>query len=308
MSQVSPFKVLSEVANAVPKDCRENIVVIGSLAAGYHFFRDDPTKAVRTKDVDCVLAPFQAAVGAGQSITRQLLDAGWKRRMEGDHQELGNADTPVNELPAVRLFPPDVDHDSENAWFIELLTVPESSEDHGQTWTRLPLKEGHFGLPTFRFISITAFDALPAGDLDIRYARPEMMALANLLEHPEINSTPMKGLFAGRSIKRSNKDLGRVLAIATLADLDDYRPWAASWKKALKACFPDEWQSLALRVGNGLRALLDSPSDFEEAHYTCLNGLLASQPPTLDALRAAGERVLGDAVETLEESVENTNS
>lgn len=301
MSQVSPSKVLAEVAAAVPGACRENIVVIGSLAAGYHFFGDDPTKAVRTKDVDCVLAPFQAAVGAGQTITRQLLDAGWQRRMTGDHQKPGNANTPVHELPAVRLFPPGVNPDSEDAWFIELLTVPESTEDHGRKWTRLPLDEGHFGLPTFRFISITAFDALPAGDLGIRYARPEMMALANLLEHPEIKADPMSGLFAGRSIKRSNKDLGRVLAIATLADLDDYRPWAGSWHKALKACFPDEWQSLALRAGDGLRALLDSSSDFEKAHHTCLNGLLASQPPTLDALRAAGDRVLGDAVESLED-------
>jgi hypothetical protein len=301
MSHVSPKEVLSQVAAAVPTACRENIVVIGSLAAGYHFFGDDPTKAVRTKDVDCVLAPFQAAVGAGQSIARQLLDAGWKRRMEGDHQQPGDADTPVENLPAVRLFPPGVDPDSEDAWFIELLTVPESSEDHGRKWTRLPLAEGHFGLPTFRFISITAYDALPAGDLGIRYARPEMMALANLLEHPEIKSDRMSGLFADRSIKRSNKDLGRVLAIATLADLDDYRPWATSWKKALQKCFPDEWQTLALRVGKGLRALLESPSDLEEAYHTCLNGLLASQPPTLGALLAAGERVLGDTVEILEE-------
>jgi len=301
MSHISPKEVLSQVAAAVPTACRENIVVIGSLAAGYHFFGEDPTKAVRTKDVDCVLAPFQAAVGAGQSIARQLLDVGWKRRIEGDHQQPGDPSTPVDKLPAVRLFPPNVDPDSKDAWFIELLTVPESPEDHGRKWTRLPLEEGHFGLPTFRFISITAYEALPAGDLGIRYARPEMMALANLLEHPEIKSDRMSGLFSGRSIKRSNKDLGRVLAIATLADLDDYRPWATSWMQALQTCFPDEWQSLALRVGNGLRALLENPSDLEEAHHTCLNGLLASQPPTLDALQAAGERVLGDAVETLED-------
>lgn len=301
MNQISPTKVLSEVAAAVPASCRGNIVVIGSLAAGFHFFKNDPSKAVRTKDVDCVLAPFHAAVGAGQAITRQLLDEGWQRRMAGDHQQPGNAGTPVDQLPAVRLYPPGVDPDSAEAWFIELLTVPESTENEGRKWTRLPLDEGHFGLPTFRFISITAFDALPADDLGIRYARPEMMALANLLEHPEIKPERMSGLFAGRAIKRSNKDHGRVLAIATLADLDDYRPWANSWKNALEACFPNEWRSLALRVGAGLRALLASRSDFEEAYHTCLNGLLASQPPTLDALRSAGDRVLGDAVELLEE-------
>lgn len=198
--------------------------MIGSLAAGYHFFKNDPSKAVRTKDVDCVLSPFHAAVGAGQTIARQLLDEGWQQRMAGEHQQPGNASTPVEHLPAVRLYPPGVDPDSEQAWFLELLTVPESTADEGRKWTRLPLDEGHFGLPTFRFISITAFDALPVGDLGIRYARPEMMALANLLEHPEIKPDRMSGLFADRAIKRSNKDLGRVLAIATLADLDDYRP------------------------------------------------------------------------------------
>lgn len=304
MSEVSPKAVLSQVAKAVPEACRENIVVIGSLAAGYHFFKDDPDKAVRTKDVDCVLAPLHAAVGAGQSIARQLLDAGWEHRREGDHQKPGNADTPVDELPAVRLFPPGVDPESESAWFIELLTVPGTSEIQGRTWTRLPLgSDEHYGLPTFRFISVTAYDALPAEELGIRYARPEMMALANLLEHPEIKPDLMSGLIADRSIKRSNKDLGRVLAIATLADLDDYRPWATSWQQALQTCFPNEWQQLALRVGNGLRALLDSPTDLEEAHHTCLNGLLASDFPTINALEAAGQRVLGDAVETLEDSV-----
>jgi hypothetical protein len=68
MNQISPAKVLAEVSAALPGSCRANVVVIGSLAAGYHFFKDDPSKAVRTKDVDCVLAPFHAAVGAGQAI------------------------------------------------------------------------------------------------------------------------------------------------------------------------------------------------------------------------------------------------
>ena len=71
----------------------------------------------------------------------------------------------MDQLPAVLLYPPGVDPDSEQAWFLELLTVPESTEDEGRKWIRLPLDEDHFGLPTFRFISITAFDALPAGSL-----------------------------------------------------------------------------------------------------------------------------------------------
>ena len=300
MSEVTPSKVLADVSAAVPAACRENIVIIDSLAAGYHFFGDDPSNAVRTKDVDCVLEPFHAAVGAGQSIARQLLDAGWQRRVQGDHQTPGNEETPVDHLPAVRLYPPDANPDSEEAWFIELLTVPESTGGSGKKWTRLPLAEGHFGLPTFRFLSITAFKPLPAGKLGIRYARPEMMALANLLEHPGTKPDRMSSLIAGLAIKRSNKDLGRVIAIAMLADLNDYRPWAKAWLEALQVCFPDEWRELAQGAGDGLRELLASETDLEEAHHTCLNGLLASQPPRLAAIRAAGDRVLGDAIETLE--------
>jgi hypothetical protein len=67
-----------------------------------------------------------------------------------------------------------------------------------------------------------------------------MMALANLLEHPDIKAERMSGLFAGRAIKRSNKDLGRALAMAYLAELDDYRTWGLAWSSALEACFSDE--------------------------------------------------------------------
>ncbi len=303
MNQIPPSKVLTEVRDAVPAGCRKHIIIIGSLAAGYHFFGEDRSKAVRTKDVDCVLEPFHAAVGAGQTIARQLLDAGWQRRTRGDHQRPGDEHTPVDQLPAVRLYPPKVDPDSEEAWFIELLTVPESAAGTGKEWTRLPLAEGHFALPAFRYLSVTAFKPFNAGELGIRYARPEMMALANLLEHPKIKPERMSGLFAGRTIKRSNKDLGRVLAITSLANLNDHRPWAVYWKEALEHCFPNEWRDLASRAGSGLRELMQSQNDLEEAHHTCIYGLLASQPPTIDALMAAGERLLGDVVETLEEIV-----
>ena len=302
MSQVTPAKVLAEVSTAVPDACRKNIVIIGSLAAGYHYFAGDDSKAVRTKDVDCVLEPFHAAVGAGQSIARQLLDAGWRQRQLTNDKNPGNAETPDDQLPAIRLYPPNANPNSEEAWFIELLTVPKSVDGDGKKWTRVSLAEGHFGLPTFRFLSISTFDSLPAGELGIRYARPEMMALANLLEHSEIKPERMSGLIAGRQIKRSNKDLGRVLAITMLANLNDYRPWAEVWKKALMHGFPNEWRKLADRAGTGLRALIDSDSDLEEARHTCIYGLLASQPPTKDAMIAAGERLLGDAIETLEAS------
>jgi hypothetical protein len=61
----------------------------------------------------------------------------WQRMLTGTHQDPGNAETPVDELPAVRLYRPGVDTESEEAWFIELLTVPESAEGVGNKWTHL---------------------------------------------------------------------------------------------------------------------------------------------------------------------------
>ena len=300
MSQLSPITVLRQVSAAVPASCRANIVIIGSLAAAYAFFREDESRAVRTKDVDCVLEPFSAAVSAGQNIVRELLDSGWQRRLMGDHQKPGDEHTPVGDLPAVRLYPPRVDPASEEAWFLEFLTVPQSVEVAGKTWIRLPLREGHFGLPAFRFLSISAYDPVEIKGLGIRHARPQMMALANLLEHPRTGPEEMSSLIGGRTLKRSNKDLGRVLAIATLYDLDDYRPWASDWKQALESTFPEHWRELALRAGSGLRELLASRDDMDEALHSCVNGLLASQPPTLEALEAAGMRVIDDAIMALE--------
>lgn len=300
MNQLSPDAVLSQVAAAVPENCRHRIIIIGSLAAAHAYFGTDPSKGVRTKDVDCVLEPFSIAVETGQNIVRELLDAGWLRRQQGEHQEPGDENTPPDQLPAVRLHPPGVDPDSEGAWFLEFLTVPESADEPGKSWTPLKLREGYFGLPSFRFLSVAAFDPETIPDLGLRRARPEMMALANLLEHPVIGAATMSSPIGGRTLKRVNKDLGRVLAVATLADLDDYRPWGDRWQAALATTFPDEWPNLALRAGEGLRHLLKSEEDLEEAHHSCINGLLSSKQTSLAALRAAGERLIGDAIERLE--------
>lgn len=212
MSDISPEDVLREVAQAVPADFRENIVVIDSLAAGYHFFKNQPSMQVRTKDIDCLLRPRLVAVDAGVAIANQLMNAGWTSRQEGLFEAPGTSVTHNHDLPAVRLNPPNL-----KAWFIELLTVPQS-EHEGNVWTRLELESGHYGLPSFRFLSLTAFEPLKTA-FRLYYARPEMMALANLLEHPVISAQTMSSLFAGRSIKRSNKDLGRVLALARLSPL-----------------------------------------------------------------------------------------
>jgi hypothetical protein len=72
---LSPRDVLKQVAAALPEECRDSVIIIGSLAAGYHFFGDDPESQVRTKDVDCMISPHIKAVPAGKIVAESLLEA-----------------------------------------------------------------------------------------------------------------------------------------------------------------------------------------------------------------------------------------
>ena len=297
MIHVSPRDVLAEIADAIPQRCKKNIIVIGSLAVGYHFFGEDVSIMMRTKDADCLLSPRIQAISAGLAITEQLFEANWQFRPDEQWPKPGDEKTPDKDLPAVRLNPP-----GQTEWFIELLTVPESPKDRDMRWIRLKTRFGHFGLCSFGFLSLTNYEPYPT-KLGIFVARPEMMALANMLEHPKIRPETMSGLIAGLRIKRSNKDLGRVLAISRLSEKkeeDAMLGWPDIWRRALRERFPDDWHELARRTGSGLRKILASEPDLDEAYHTCEFGLLASAPPTLEELRITGRRLLKDAVEPLE--------
>jgi hypothetical protein len=294
MSDITPRLVLQLVAAAVPPSVRGRIVVVGSLAAGYQLLGPEGTATVRTKDVDCALAPRVAAVAAGEAVAEELLARGWRPRPDPEHGDAGTAATPTEALPVVRLHPP-----SSVEWFLELLSVPGSEDETGRQWARLRLSRGHFGLPSFEFMSLAVYRPAPT-EFGIPCARPEMMALALLLEHPAIGPEKMSGLIENRRVKRSNKDLGRVLAIARLSSEAAVLSWPAAWEEGLKACFPTRWPSLARSAGSGLRLLLAGREDLEQAHHTCIYGLLASRPPTLEQLAIAGQRLLQDAVEPIE--------
>lgn len=298
MHSVSPSHVLWQIAESMSPEDRASMIVVGSLAAGFHFFGESPERQLRTKDADCMIATEKAVVIA-TNIVERLFKENWTLRAEGDFGKPGNADTPDDELPVVRLFPPN----EKNEWFLELLSCPnEGTVAKGRQFQRLITSQGHFALCAFGYFALLEFEPKDT-DYGIRLASPEMMALCNLLHHPSIGPAVMKDTIAGRNIKRANKDLGRVLALAYLTtegDPDALENWPAVWRAALDAKFPDQAASLLLSAGSGIRALMASEADLMEAHWTADNGLLASKKVSLEAYRLTGMRFIADVIEANE--------
>ena len=105
----------------------------------------------------------------------------------------------------------------------------------------------------------------------------------------------MGQIFAGRKIKRANKDLGRVVAMAFLVDQRDenaLESWRSRWQMALSVLAPEQSKQLMSRAPSGLQALLDSPSDMEQALHTVNNGLLSATPMRADQFVIALRRLL----------------
>ncbi|WP_183025162.1 hypothetical protein [Variovorax sp. UMC13] len=293
---INPRTVVNQVALALPESCRGDVIIIGSLAAGYHFFRENTDDGLRTKDVDCMIAPHAKSIVAAQKVTEQLIDSGWGFRDGQEWSKPGTSDQPVEQLPLVRLRPP-----GQTEWFLELLVAPaelpdEEAEIPGRRLERFETKKGSFALCSFGFLAVTEVDPV-VSDHGVRVARAEMMALANLLHHPVIGPATMSGHFAQRKIKRSNKDLGRVLGLAFLAERaqeDSTTTWAQAWQAALAAKFPRQAARLLARSCDGIKALLDSPQALEEALLTLNLGLLYKFNLDDRALAAIGQRFMED--------------
>ena len=291
----SPHQTLEQLANALPEDIRDDVIIIGSLAAAVRFFQPDDEEPVRTKDIDCLLSPHLRAQASGRKTAEVLLTKGWQMWQGTEWSQAGTASDPTDELPVIRLVPP-----GEDQWFLELLSSPETGQQTGRQFQRLETEFGHFALCSFRFLALAELDPLPT-ESGLKIARPEMMALSNLLHHPQLGNETMSGLIEGRQIRRSSKDLGRVLALAFLAEREDdelVESWPESWAAALKAAFPKEAELWLSNIGGGLEQMLQPEHEdyLEEAHHTCTSGLLARYRLSLDTFAALGRRVMGELI------------
>lgn len=301
---LTPDAVMAQIAAALPADCRQDVIVIGSLAAGYHFFAGDGQRSIRTKDVDCMFSPHARAVAAAGEVTERLLAAAWQPRTEGEWGKPGDSDTPDDRLPMIRLKPPGAK--GGTTWFLELLGAPEHGSGQPKAFHRVQTSIGHFAICSFNFLALAEWKPILIQH-GLHIARPEMMALANLLHHPSIGPE----LIAGTTEKRSNKDLGRVLALAWLTaerdrreGTDELDAWADRMAEALRDRLPDRARNLALGAGTGLRELMASDGDRDEALAICNRGLLASMEVGRDAFAAIGLRVIQQVLEPLADAAQ----
>lgn len=305
MTPMTPDAVMAEISAALPEDCRPNVIIIGSLAAGYHFFAGDGQRSIRTKDVDCMFSPHAKAVAAAGQVTERLLATAWQPRKEGGWGEPGKEDTPDDKLPMIRLKPPGAAGAAD--WFLELLGAPDENSEQAKTFHRVQTSIGHFAICSFNYLALVEWEPIETQH-GVRIARPEMMALANMLHHPSIGPE----VIGGTTMKRSNKDLGRVLALAWLtAERDRHNgteeldSWPERMADALRTRFPGRAKQLAQGAGSGLRELMASDGDRDEALSICNKGLLASLEVSREAFAATGRRVIQQVVEPLAEAAKD---
>jgi hypothetical protein len=284
--ELDPKKLLRRLAGEMPAALRRHMIVVGSLAAAYHYRTALRRRAVNTKDADLVVHPA-GDVGSSRRIAERLLHLGWTRT---DACFARASAAPADELRAIRLHPP-----GSTDYFVELLGVPGRAQRKTLAWVPVRLADGWYGIGCLRYMALPASDRVRSEE-GIDVASPASMALANLLSHPHLGTQRMSAPLGGRTLLRSAKDLGRVLGLSILEGPEGTRRWAKTWERLLRKAYPAAWKPLARRAGDGIRALLKSRLALDEARLTLDVGLLSGKSVDEDALRAAGERLLDDAI------------
>ncbi len=271
--------LLRNVSEHVPPALRANVVVIGSIAAAWAFRDVSGTHSVATKDIDLLLRPAIDAIGTAEALGQELLGEGWQPQYpNGIHP--GNAETPDDRLPALRLSPPG----DTDGWFVELLAEPPAGQATRKHWRRFRTPLGDFGLPSFRYMRVAVHGARETGH-GLRVASPASMALAHLLEHSVPDRTPISGLSG--TPPRFTKDVGRAISLWWLAreqsPLADEQ-WLIEWREALATLYPARADDMKSAARDGLASVADC---LREAHAVALNGVLAPHGTVFEAWRRA---------------------
>lgn len=297
MSQsLNAHVVLHKLAQALPKKHHGNIIIVGSLAAAAQLIQDAETE-LRTKDIDGMLVPNATAVIAAREIATTLINEGWEPRVNTEkYEHPADGKTPQEKLPVVRLKPPG---QGKNEWFLELLGTPPALAPDAQGQTRyserVETPHSHFEIPSFAYLGVTQFKpVIHASGLQL--ASVATMALSNLLHHPQIGAKRMSDPIEGRQIKRANKDLGRVVAMAHLSDqLEEavVEHWPHIWLQALQELKAPESTRVKLeKINTGIQVLRDSYEDQLEALHSVNFGLLSSRPMDMRQFNIAIRRYL----------------
>lgn len=287
--RLDPRVLFTLIAHHIPEDLHQNVLIVGSLAAAYHHREQLQTRAVNTKDADVVVQPA-GALRQCHAMALRLLQEGWRRHPECSARK---SPEPAGDLRAIRLLPPKLD-----TYYLELLGLPEMGQQERLRWVPVQLDDGWYGVPCFRYFAVTGQDPIHS-DEGLFHATPAMMALANLLAHREVGTDKMGEPIGDRTLLRSAKDLGRVLALAWLAGGAGVERWMEQWRAALRRCYPDDHEELASHIGDGLRALLSDEDALDQARHANEVGLLRGKGVGVEELRAVGERVLVFAVDPL---------
>lgn len=290
MAALDPARIFTRICRDIPARLRQHILVMGSLAAAYEYRVELQSKALNTKDADLLIHPADG-VPAARRIAEALLELGWQKTDRCWPTPTGSS---PERLRAIRLTPPEsIDY------FLEFMILPDRRQTVEKLWHAVELSDGWYGLASFRFMDLVLVEPRMSRQ-GLAYASPAMMTLYNLLSYPRLTERRIaSGEFDG--LRRCAKDLGRVIALASLAGREVTESWVPLWRGALERCLPKSWREPASRAGDGLRELLASDEVMEEVRLTTEAGLLRGRDYDAEALRGFGRRILADAVEKLEE-------
>jgi hypothetical protein len=285
VNQLDPQKLFERIAHDIPGDLHRHLFVTGSLAAAYHYKAQLQGQAINTKDADLVVHPA-GHVDSCREMAEKLKDIGWRNIDECYPQATAD---PVGNLRAIRLYPP-----GSTEYFIEFLNIPDKDQAEAKRWVPLQLKDGWYGLPSFRFLGVVSIGRI-ASHVGLEYAQPSMMALTNLMSHSQVGTIRIESGDM-RGVLRSAKDLGRVMALARLEGRAGTEAWREHWLRAIQECFPTSWKELLINVGSGLEELLSDDNSMKDACKTTDIGLLNGMSVSVDMLLATGDRLIQDVI------------